>query len=104
MEKYPIAKSDKQPIPSTPESRAKSRYKWYRKNKTKLNRRQRNHYWEKLRLPPEQWTRYDIPQDTELCLQCRMYKPICQFVFGICVQCRKPNLPPIDNTHLTYPK
>lgn len=105
MKKYPIAKSDRQPISSTPESRTKSRRNWYHKNKAKLNRRQRNYHWEKLRLPPEQWTRYDISQDTKLCSQCRMHKPVCQFNYSkICIQCRKPDLLPLDKNCLVYPK
>lgn len=101
--KYPIAKADRQPVPLPIVER---RQKWYRKNRVKISKRNKIHYWEKLRLPPKLWTRWNISQRVELCSQCRMHKPVGQFIRSftrICIMCRKPNLPPIDENRLTMP-
>ena len=104
--KYPIAKSDRIRSKPTPTQIAKRRRKWYRKNRAKILKRRAIRRWESAHLPPEQWTHWDISQRVELCSQCRIHKPVCQFIRGftrICIMCRHPNMPPIDNTHLTYP-
>lgn len=106
MKKYPIAKSDRKPIPPTSEQKLERRRKYYCKNRSKISQQAKMHRWEKAHLPPKQRTRYDISQNTKLCPQCHTYKNIRQFILNfskLCIMCRCPNLPPLDNTHLTYP-
>lgn len=105
--KYPIAKSDRQPIPLTPKQKLERRRKRYRKNRRKILRWNKVHRWEKAHLPPEQWTRRNEPQRVELCSQCHLHKNIRQFALSfsrICIMCRHPNMPPIDGNRLTLPE
>lgn len=100
--KYPIAKSDRKPIPLTTKEKLKRKRKCNAKS-SKMNKALR---WERIRLLPELWTRRDISQRLVLCSQCHLRKNIRQFNMGfsrICIMCRKPNMPPIDKTRLVYP-